>query len=339
MDTLKLIEKIKKQLEEITNMNELNDLRVVYMGKKGIITELQASIKDVANEEKKEYGMKVNEIKNLFLSLYEEKKNYFEELELNKKLEQERIDITLEGRNMQSGSIHPLTRIKQELEDLFISMGYIACEGPEVEDDLHCFEMLNLPKNHPARDTQDTFYISDELLLRTQTSAMQARFMESLKEKKPFRIIVPGKTYRRDDDDATHSHQFMQMEGLVVGEDISLADLKGTLEAFAKKMFGKNQKVRFRPSYFPFTEPSYEVDISCTKCGGKGCNACGFDSKKYQGFAFGIGIERVAMLKYGINNIRDFYTNDLRFISNFTRMDIDMDMESNIEGGKKDETK
>ena len=343
MNIVEIINVLDDKLSSINNLNDLNDLRVYYMGKKGVITQLQSGIKDIPNEEKKEYGMKINEIKTIFLEKYEAKKNQLETALLNEKLISEKIDVTLPGRSLIKGAMHPLTKVKKELEDLFISMGYTACEGPEVEDDLHCFEMLNLPKDHPARDAQDTFYITDELLLRTQTSAMQARFMESLENHEPFRIIVPGKTYRRDDDDATHSHQFMQMEGLVVGENVSLADLKGTLEVFAKKMFGENQKIRFRPSYFPFTEPSCEVDITCIKCGGKGCSmckqtgwieilgsgmvhpnvlaSCGIDSEKYQGFAFGIGIERVAMLKYGITNIRDFYTNDLRFINNFNRLE------------------
>ena len=349
---MKELEKeIKEKIDQVTNLKKLDELRVYYMGKKGIITNLQTKIKDLPNEEKKDYGKKVNEVKQLFLSTYEAKKNILEESLLQEELKSEQIDITLPGRNMVTGMAHPLTKIKKEIEDLFISMGYDVEEGPEVEDDKHCFEMLNLPKDHPARDTQDSFYITDELLLRTQTSAMQARYMEALENKGSFRIIVPGKTYRRDDDDATHSHQFIQLEGLVVGKNISLADLKGTLEEFAKKMFGENQKVRFRASYFPFTEPSYEVDISCMNCDGKGCpvckntgwieilgsgmvhpnvlKACGFDSKKYQGFAFGIGIERVAMLKYGITNIRDFYTDDLRFIETYNR----------LEGGNKNETK
>ena len=235
-------------------------------------------------------------------------------------------------------------RVKREIEEIFISMGYDIVSGPIVESDLYNFEKLNLPKGHPARDAQDSFYIEDEsILLRTQTSPVQARVMDANNEKGPIRILCPGKTFRRDDDDATHSHQFSQIEGLVIGDNISLADLKGTLEEFAKKMFGEDRSLRFRPSFFPFTEPSFEVDVSCFKCGGKGCSICkgtgwieilgsgvvhpnvlkncGYDPEKYTGFAFGIGQERVAMLKYGINDIRSFYTNDTRFLNDFNRMD------------------
>lgn len=350
MDLEKIKEEIKEDIESIKNSNFLSEIKAKYFGKNGKITNLRNEFKNLSVEEKKEYGKRINNISEYFTNLYDNKAAEIEKTILEEKLKSEAIDVTLPEVNIPTGAMHPITKIKYELEDLFISMGYDVVTGPEVEDDLHCFEMLNLPKNHPARDAQDTFYITDEILLRTQTSAMQARFMEKEENHKPFRIIVPGKTYRRDDDDATHSHQFTQMEGLVIGENISLADLKGTLEEFANKMFGENTTVRFRPSYFPFTEPSYEVDISCFKCGGKGCNlckntgfieilgsgmvhpnvltSCGIDPKKYQGFAFGIGLERVAMLKYGINNIRDFYTNDIRFIDNFNR----------IEGGNNNET-
>ena len=241
------------------------------------------------------------------------------------------------------GCVHPITRIINEVEDLFISMGYDVLEGPEVESDLYNFEMLNLPKGHPARDTQDSFYITDDTLLRTQTSPVQVRTMLANTEKTPIRIICPGKTYRKDNDDATHSHQFTQIEGLVVDENISMTDLKGTLEIFAKKMFGEKREIRFRPSYFPFTEPSIEVDVTCFNCKGKGCNICkntgwieilgagmvhpnvlnmcGYDSNKYTGFAFGIGPERIAMLKYGISDIRNFYTNDIRFLHEFDKLE------------------
>ena len=343
MENKKLMDEISSCIEGVKDIGLLNEIRIKYIGKTGIITNLRSEIKNIPNEEKKDYGMKVNELFNYFNDLYKKKEEEINSILENEKLMNEKIDVTLPGISLSNGGIHPLTKVKYELEDLFISMGYDVITGPDIEDDLHCFEMLNIPKNHPARDSQDTFYITEDLLLRTQTSAMQARFMEDVNHHKPFKIIVPGKTYRRDNDDATHSHQFMQMEGLVIGEDISLADLKGTLEEFAHTMFCKDRNVRFRPSFFPFTEPSYEVDISCFKCGGKGCNickntgwieilgsgmvhpnvliSCGIDPKKYQGFAFGIGIERVAMLKYGINNIRDFYTNDLRFIDNFNRIE------------------
>lgn len=350
MDSKKIISDIEKDLSGCNDIALLNDIKNKYIGKSGIITKLRSEIKNVPNEEKATYGKDVNLLFNSFNNLYNEKLEKVNNILEQEKLEKEKIDVTLPGISLNSGGgYHPLTKVKYELEDLFISMGYDCITGDDVEDDMHCFEMLNIPKNHPARDSQDTFYITEELLLRTQTSAMQARFMENEKNHRPFKIIVPGKTYRRDNDDATHSHQFMQMEGLVIGENISLADLKGTLEEFAHTMFGKDRDIRFRPSFFPFTEPSYEVDISCFKCGGKGCNickntgwieilgsgmvhpnvlkSCNIDPLKYQGFAFGIGIERVAMLKYGINNIKDFYVNDLRFISNFNR----------IEGGDNDE--
>lgn len=344
MDSKKIINDINKDIESVSDIKSLNEVRNNYLGKSGVITLLRANIKNIKPEDKKEYGMKVNELFNYFNEVYGKKLDCINDAILNEKLVSEKIDVTLPGIRLNNGGgYHPITKVKNELEDLFISMGYDVVTGSELEDDLHCFEMLNIPKDHPARDTQDTFYISDELLLRTQTSAVQARFMEDVKNHKPFKIVAPGKTYRRDNDDATHSHQFYQMEGLVIGEDISLADLKGTLLEFAKKMFGEERTVRFRPSFFPFTEPSYEVDISCFKCGGKGCNickqtgwieilgsgmvhpnvlkSCGIDSDKYRGFAFGIGIERVAMLKYGINNIRDFYMNDVRFLDTYNRID------------------
>lgn len=342
-------EEIKKQIEQdkitITDLKSLNDLKVKYLGKKGIIVELNQEIRNVPNEEKKEFGQKVNEVRTLFNDFYEEKKNELEEALLNEKLESESIDITLPSKKVKRGSLHPMTRITEEFEDLFVSMGYTVYEGPEIESDENCFQKLNLPKGHPARDAQDTFYLKDEFenfLLRSQTSTAQVRAMEENTEKGPIRIVCPGKVYRRDED-ATHSHQFMQIEGLVIDENISMADLKGTLELFCKKILGEKTKVRFRPSYFPFTEPSVEVDVSCFKCGGKGCNLCkqtgwievlgagmvhpnvlemsGYDSKKYQGFAFGTGLDRFAMFKYGIPDIRTIYGNDIRFIEQFDRKD------------------
>lgn len=303
-----------EDLEKVSNLKELNDLKVEYLGKKGKITELNQMIKDIPNEEKKEFGQKVNEIRTLFNNAYEEKKNKFEESLLNEKLEKETIDITLPSKKVKRGSKHPMTRITEKFEDLFVSMGYTVYEGPEIESDENCFQKLNLPKGHPARDAQDTFYLKDEyenFLLRSQTSTAQVRAMEDNKEKGPIRIVCPGKVYRRDED-ATHSHQFMQIEGLVIDENISMADLKGTLELFCKTILGEKTKVRFRPSFFPFTEPSVEVDVTCFKCGGKGCALCkqtgwievlgagmvhpnvlemsGYDSTKYQGFAFGTGM-------------------------------------------------
>ena len=341
------MEKIKKvMLEELSNLEDLknlSDLKVKYLGKKGIITELYGKMKEISNEEKKEYGKRINELKNLFSEKYEELKSKLENEALAKKLEEEAIDVTLPGMKIENGAPHMLDKVIEQVEDFYISMGFDVVEGPEVEKDLYNFEMLNLPKGHPARDTQDSFYITDDTLLRTQTSPVQVRTMLANTEKTPIRVICPGKTYRKDNDDATHSHQFTQIEGLVVDENISMADLKGTLEIFAKKMFGEKREIRFRPSYFPFTEPSIEVDVTCFNCKGKGCNICkntgwieilgagmvhpnvlemsGFDSKKCSGFAFGIGLERVAMLKYGIDDIRNFYTNDVRFLKNFNRFD------------------
>ncbi len=340
-------EMIKKELEKdlklVKTTNDLNELKVRYLGKKGIITELTKNMNELSIEEKKEIGRLSNELRGELAEKISELENELHAKELNEKLVNEKIDVTMPSTKLSVGCMHPLTRISDELEELFISMGYDVVSGPEVEIDKYNFEMLNLPKDHPARDAQDSFYITDEELLRTQTSAVQVRSMLKNQEKKPFKIVCPGKTYRRDADDATHSHQFMQMEGLVVDENITLADLKGTLEEMAHRMFGNERKVRFRPSFFPFTEPSYEVDVSCMKCGGAGCNVCkgtgwievlgsgmvhpnvlnvcGFDANKYSGFAFGVGIERIAMLKYGINDIRDFYTNDLRFLKNYNRVE------------------
>ncbi len=341
------IQEIKEQLQskvkEITTLNDLNDLRVEFLGKKGSITELSNYMRELSNEEKKEFGNLFNAIKNEANDLLNAKKEEFELEELQKKLNEETIDVTLPGTKLTVGGTHPLTKVIDEIEEIFVSMGYDVVEGPEIEQDLYNFEKLNLPKGHPARDAQDSFYITEEMLLRSQTSPVQARTMDANTEKSPIRVICPGKVYRRDDDDATHSHQFTQIEGLVVDKDISLADLKGTLEILAKRLFGEDREIRFRPSFFPFTEPSIEVDVSCFKCGGAGCSicketgwieilgsgmvhpnvlkGCGYDPEKYTGFAFGIGPERVAMLKYGITDIRNFYTNDIRFLQDFNRVE------------------
>jgi len=334
-----------EKLSNVSSIKELETLKAEYMGKTGIITTLQSGIKDVPNEEKKEYGMNVNVLRTAFNENYEERLNVLKEEELNKKLESERIDVTLPSKRIRRGSKHPMTRIQEELEDLFVSMGYDVYDGPEIETDENCFQKLNLPLGHPARDAQDTFYLENEYeayLLRSQTSTGQVRVMEANKEKGPIRIVCPGKVYRRDDD-ATHSHQFMQMEALVIDENVSMSDLKGTLELFCKKLLGEKTEVRFRPSFFPFTEPSVEVDVTCFKCGGKGCPLCkqtgwievlgagmvhpnvlamsGYDPEKYQGFAFGVGLDRFAMFRYGITDIRTIYGNDLRFLNQFTRGD------------------
>lgn len=337
---------IKKEYEEkkssITSIKTLNDVRVEYLGKQGKITELSKMMKDVPNDQKKEFGMLVNEVRSFVTESLDEIKEKLEKEALNKKLESEKIDITLPGTKVPSGSANILERIIEEVEDLLMSMGYDVVDGPEIEEDHYNFELLNIPKNHPARDAQDTFYVEDDkLLLRSQTSPVQARVMLASKGEKPIRMICPGKTYRRDDDDATHSHQFMQIEGLLIDEKVSLSDLKGTFDVIVKKLFGEDCKTRFRPSYYPFTEPSVETDISCFNCHGKGCSICkntgwitvagagmvnpkvledcGYDPKKWQGFAFGFGAERLAMLKYGINDIRAFYNTDLRELKNFDR--------------------
>ena len=343
------IEDIRKELEKeidsVKDLKELNLLHIKYLSKKGIITELNSKIKDVPNDKKKEFGMEVNSLRTYFNEKYNALKEKFENDELNKKLESESIDISLPSTKVSIGSPNILEKLIEEVEEIFMSMGYDVVDGPEVEEDKYNFEMLNIPKGHPARDAQDTFYIEgEEILLRSQTSPVQVRTMLKAEGKKPVRVICPGKTYRRDDDDATHSHQFMQIEGLLVDKDISLSDLKGTFEVVFKKLFGSDVEVRLRPSYYPFTEPSVEVDISCFNCKGNGCNLCkntgfiticgagvvhpdvlrmgGYDPKVWSGFAFGFGAERVAMLKYGINDIRVFYNADLREINNFDRGEI-----------------
>ena len=344
------IEDIKKEIEKdlssVKDLKSLNELHIKYLSKKGIITELNSKIKDVPNDKKKEFGMEVNSLRTYFNEKYNALKDKFDAEELNKKLESESIDISLPSTRVSIGSPNILEKLIEEVEEIFMSMGYDVVDGPEVEEDKYNFEMLNIPKGHPARDAQDTFYIEgEEILLRSQTSPVQVRTMLKAEGKKPVRVICPGKTYRRDDDDATHSHQFMQIEGLLVDKDISLSDLKGTFEVVFKKLFGEDVEVRLRPSYYPFTEPSVEADISCFNCKGKGCNICkhtgwitivgagmvhpdvlrmgGFDPSVWSGFAFGFGAERVAMLKYGINDIRVFYNTDLREVNNFDRGELD----------------
>ena len=343
------IEDIKKEIEKeidaVKDLKELNELHVKYLSKKGIITELNSKIKDVPSDKKKEFGMEVNSLRTYFNEKYNALKDKFDEEELNKKLGSESIDISLPSTKVSIGSPNILEKLIEEVEEIFMSMGYDVVDGPEVEEDNYNFEMLNIPKGHPARDAQDTFYIEgEEILLRSQTSPVQVRTMLKAEGKKPVRVICPGKTYRRDDDDATHSHQFMQIEGLLVDKDISLSDLKGTFEVVFKKLFGDSVEVRLRPSYYQFTEPSVEVDISCFNCKGDGCNICkntgfiticgagvvhpdvlrmsGFDPSVWSGFAFGFGAERVAMLKYGINDLRVFYNTDLREVNNFDRGEI-----------------
>ena len=338
----------KDEISKVEDLKTLVDLKVKYLGKKGELTSVLRGMGTLSAEERPVIGSLVNEVRDELEALIGEKENNFKQAELNKKLEKETIDITLPSKKAIRGSEHPLNRTIEEIEDLFISMGYEVIDGPELETDEFCFERLNLPKGHPARDMQDSFYITDEYLLRTQTSAVQAHTMLKYAEaQKPIKMICVGKTYRREDD-ATHSHQFCQVEGLVIDKKenkVSLADLKGTLEVFMKKMLGENTELRFRPSYFPFTEPSYEVDCTCFKCGGKGCSLCkqtgwievlgsgivhpnvlkmnGYDPEEWGGFAFGTGIDRLAMFKYGIPDMRYLYANDVRFLKQFDRKDID----------------
>lgn len=331
---LEAIEAIKSA----STIHNLNEVKASFLGKKSKLQEIMANMRNLSVEEKKELGIQVNEFKNKIEELVNNRRLELENQAVLEKLESETIDVTLPGKNINVGKLHPLTIITQEVEDIFVGMGYSVAEGPEVELDLYNFEMLNLPVGHPAREMQDSFYIDNNTLLRTHTSPVQVRTLLQAKGK-PVKIICPGKVYRRDDDDATHSHQFSQIEGLVVAENITMADLKGTLSTLLQKMFGNDRQIRFRPSFFPFTEPSVEVDVSCFKCGGVGCPLCkhtgwieilgagmvhpnvlrmaGYDSEKYQGFAFGMGIERVAMLRYGIDDIRHFYINDLRFLKQF----------------------
>jgi len=332
-----------KAIEEAKTLEDIEKLRIDLLGKKGQIAALMQEMKNLTNEERPAFGKAVNELKGLVESKISEKISAFTEAKMEEQLKSQKIDITLDADHANIGQLHPLTIVQREIEDIFVSLGYQVMEGPEVEIELYNFEKANTPKNHPARDMQDTFYVDVETLLRTQTTAIQMRALEAGKDNLPIKVICPGKTYRRDDDDATHSHQFMQIEGLVVGENITMGDLKGTLDYMAKAMFGNERTIRLRPSYFPFTEPSIEADVSCFNCGGKGCRICkgtgwieilgagmvhpnvlemaGIDSKKYTGFAFGVGVERVAMLKYGIDDIRNFYINDVRFLKNFNRFE------------------
>lgn len=341
------MEKLRKDgleaIQACTNLSELANVRNEYLSKKGLVSQLMLQMKDLSPEEKPAFGSKVNELKQTLENAFKLKEVELEDVKLNEQLKLGKIDITLPSSLPRVGTLHPLTVVQTEIEQFFIGMGYLVEEGPEVELDYYNFERANIPQNHPARDMQDTFYINMEWLLRTHTTAIQTRTLEAYKGEVPIKVICPGKVYRKDDDDATHSHQFVQMEGLVVGENISMSDLKGTLEKLAKHMFGDARVIRFRPSYFQFTEPSVEVDVSCHICNGKGCPTCkhtgwieilgagmvhpnvlrmaGFDPEKVSGFAFGLGVERVALLKYGIDDIRQFYTNDLRFLSTFRRFE------------------
>lgn len=336
----KFQEEMVDQIKHTSNLQELDNLRVQIIGKKGTLTDILRGMKDLEPSQRPVVGGLANQIRDNLTDLLSQRKAELEQAKLQEELEQERLDVTLPGRIQQFGNSHILTKVITEIEDLFISMGFDVVDGYEIESDVYNFERMNLPKHHPARDMQDTFYIDDDYLLRTHTSPIQARVMENHDfNEGPLKIICPGKVYRRDTDDATHSHQFHQLEGLLVGENITMSDLKGMLTVILEKIFGEEREVRLRPSYFPFTEPSVELDISCFKCGGSGCSVCkktgwievlgagmvhpnvlemsGIDSNKYSGFAFGIGPDRIAMLKYGVNDIRNFYTNDIRFLDQF----------------------
>ena len=346
MDLQAKLEELKMstqaQLSEMrgNSAKELQDLRVQVLGKKGSLTELLKGLKDLSNELRPLIGKQVNEVRDVLTKAFEDQGKIVEAGKIQAQLESESLDVTLPGRQVQLGNRHVLTQIDEEIENIFLGMGFQVVDGYEVERDYYNFERMNLPKDHPARDMQDTFYITEEILLRTHTSPVQARTLDKHDfSNGPLKMISPGRVFRRDTDDATHSHQFHQIEGLVVGKNISMGDLKGTLEMIIKKMFGEERNIRLRPSYFPFTEPSVEVDVSCFKCGGKGCNVCkktgwieilgagmvhpnvlemsGVNSEEYSGFAFGLGQERIAMLRYGINDIRGFYQGDIRFLEQF----------------------
>ena len=334
---------MEKQIEELRSnaiaaidkaaksLNDLNDIRVKYLGKKGELTSILRGMGKLSAEDRPRIGQIVNKARQELEDLIAEKNEQLKQEELETRLINERIDVTLPGRTNPHGHIHPLTLTLLQIKEIFMRMGFSVEEGPEIEKDYYNFEALNLPKDHPARDMQDSFYITEDILMRSQTSPVQARTMEAHEPNSPIRMIAPGRVYRRDDYDATHSPMFTQVEGMVIDKGISLADLKGTLETFLKQTFGPKVKVRFRPSFFPFTEPSAEVDISCVMCKGKGCRVCkgtGWleilgsgmihpNVLQVSGFAFGMGVERIAMLVYGIDDLRLFYDNDLRFLKQF----------------------
>lgn len=335
------IEEIKNQsINEIENCKddkELNELKVKYLGKKGELTSILRGMGKLPKEERPIIGGLVNQVRDLLNEKFENKTKEFKEIKLNEEIKNEKIDITEPSKKVEIGSLHPITQIIKEVEEIFLGMGYSIADGPEVEKAIYNFDKLNTPPDHPARDIQDTFYVTDDIVLRSQTSPVQARVMEN--QKPPIKIICPGTVYRSDSIDATHSPVFHQVEGLVVDKNVSMTDLKGTLEMFAKKCLGKNTKLRFRPHHFPFTEPSAEVDVSCFVCGGKGCKVCkgegwiellgcgmvhpnvlkncGIDPDVYSGFAFGFGVERIAMAKFGIEDMRLLFENDVRFLKQF----------------------
>jgi len=328
----------EKAIQDAESMEALQELRVRFLGRKGELTRVLRGLKDLPGDRRAVAGQAANRLKSDLEAFLELKLAQLKESELNRQLQEERIDVTLPGVPVNSGRKHPLTQVLDEIKNIFTSMGFEIAEGPEIELDYYNFEALNIPRDHPARDMQDSFYITEEVLLRTHTSPVQVRTMEKKRPHLPVRIIAPGKVYRRDDD-ATHSPMFHQVEGLVLDENITFADLKGTLMSFARRVFREDVRVRFRPSFFPFTEPSAEMDISCVACGGKGCRVCsqtgwleilgagmvnpkvlamsGYDPEEVTGFAFGMGVERIAMLKYDVNDLRLFFDNDIRFLTQF----------------------
>ena len=337
----KKIEAIKKAAQErigkITSLQELQETKVKYLGKKGELTSILKGLGGLSQEERPKVGSMVNQVRDEIEQALEKAEQNMRRKMLEQRLEKEKIDVTMPSKNIEIGSVHPITQIIDEVKEIFLGMGYSIADGPEVETTNYNFDKLNTPADHPARDLQDTFYITEDVILRTQTSPVQARVME--KQKPPIKIICPGAVYRSDTLDATHSPVFHQIEGLVVDKNIRMSDLKGTLEEFATKCLGPNTKVRFRPHHFPFTEPSAEADVSCFVCGGKGCRVCkgegwiellgcgmvhpnvlrncGIDPEEYSGFAFGFGVERIAMAKFGIDDMRLLYENDTRFLKQF----------------------
>ena len=333
----KIKEEAQKELEAIKDLSALDNIRVKYLGKKGELTSVLRGMGKLSAEERPVIGQLANDVRARLEELIEKAKSDIADKEMENKIQKEKIDVTMPGKRHPMGRKHPLTTVLDELKDIFIGMGFSIADGPEVEYDKYNFELLNIPKNHPARDTQDTFYISENVVLRTQTSPVQVRTMEQ--GKLPIRMIAPGRVFRSDEVDATHSPSFHQIEGLVIDKNITFSDLKGTLAEFAKELFGEDTKVKFRPHHFPFTEPSAEVDVSCFKCGGKGCRfckgsgwieilgcgmvhpkvlkMCNIDPEEYSGFAFGVGLERIALLKYEIDDMRLLYENDIRFLKQF----------------------
>jgi len=334
---MEIRERAEKELSELRDATELENFRVQVLGKKGELTGILKQMGSLSAEERPKMGQLANEVRASIEAMLKEKTAELRSKEQEAKLKKETIDVTLPGKKHEIGHKHPLSIVLDEVKDIFVGMGFQIATGPEVEWDYYNFEALNLPPDHPARDTQDTFYITEKMLLRTQTSPVQVRVMEQ--GKLPIRMIAPGRVFRSDEVDATHSPSFHQIEGLVIDKNISFADLKGTLEVFAKELFGPDTKTKFRPHHFPFTEPSAEVDVSCFKCGGKGCRfckgsgwieilgcgmvhphvleMCGIDPEEYTGFAFGVGLERIALLKYEIDDMRLLYENDIRFLKQF----------------------